>query len=271
MLERERKITIARLLDLRGFATIHDIVEATGASEATIRRDFGEMERTGSLLRVRGGVELSGARSARGALSADAAKLGEVARAGPAEPPLDSRLGINQEKKRRIARQACLGIRPGDTIMIDGGSTTYHMAEFLAGMAITVVTNSFAIAEHLVRHSECTVILPEGVVNPNSRLILNNLCADPFANYNASVAFMGVEGISETTLSNSDPLLIQMERAMIARSRELVILADETKFGTIGHLTLCPTDRATRIITTKDADREMVGRLREKGIEIVTV
>ncbi len=257
MLERERKQTIVRLLDLHNFATIHDIVEATGASEATIRRDFIEMEKVELLRRVRGGAEI-----------VRAAGQDEES-VGAAEPSLDSRVGVNQEKKRRIAREACQSIQPGDTIMIDGGSTTFHMAEYLATMAITVVTNSFAIAEHLVRHSACTVILPEGVVNPKSQLILNNLSADPFANYNASVAFMGIEGISENTLTNSEPLLIQMERAMIAHSRKLVILADETKFGKIGHLTLCPSSRATRIITTKDADPEIVAALREKGIEIV--
>ena len=263
MLERERKRTIARLLDLRGFATIHDIVEATEASEATIRRDFSEMERDGILARVRGGVEMI-----RGA---EPPKSREGEEAARAEPPLDSRLGINQEKKRRIARTACLGIRPGDTIMIDGGSTTYHMAEYLATMSLTVVTNSFAIAEHLVRHSDCRVILPEGVVHPDSRLILNNLGADPFANYNASAVFMGIEGISVNTLTNSDPLLIQMERSMIAHSRELVILADDTKFGKTGHLALCPSERAGRIITTKDADAGIVAALRDRGIVVILV
>jgi DeoR/GlpR family transcriptional regulator of sugar metabolism len=50
-----------------------------------------------------------------------------------------------------------------------------------------------------------------------------------------------------------------------------VILADETKFGAIGHLVLCPTERATRIVTTTEADPELVSRLRDKGVEIVMV
>lgn len=258
MLERERKQNILRLLDIRGFATIHDIVEATGSSEATIRRDFVEMEKEGLLNRVRGGVE----RSRTPGTSA----LNETS-----EPPLEGRLGINSEKKRRIAREACLGIIPGDTIMIDGGSTTFHMAEFLASMELTVVTNSFAIAEHLVRHSRCSVILPEGVVNPRSRLILNYLAPDPFANYSASIAFMGIEGILADRLTNSDPLLIQAERSMIDHARNLVILADETKFGRIGHLTLCPSERASRIITTREADPGLVAALRERGIEVTLV
>jgi len=255
MLERERSQTILRLLDLRNFATIHDIVEATGASEATIRRTFIEMEEEGLLRRVRGGVELLEGKESR----------------VPVEPSLDSRVGVNREKKRRIAKRAASLISPGDTIFIDGGSTTFHMVEFISALAITVVTNSFAIAEHLVRHSICTVILPEGTVNPSSLLILNNLSSDPFANYHASMVFMGIEGITGKALTNSEPLLIQAERAMIEHAQELVILADGSKFGKIGSLTLCPVERAQRIITTTDADAVLLNALREKGVEILTV
>ena len=258
MLERERRDTILRLLDLHGWASIHEVVEACGASEATIRRDFIEMELEALLRRVRGGAELIRERAA--------------GTAGPrGEQPLDRRVSINSEKKRRIARQACSYIKSGDTIIIDGGSTTFHMVEYLSSLSITVVTNSFAIASHLIRHSLCTIILPEGRVNPNSQLILNNLSADPFANYHAATAFMGIEGISATSLTNSEPLLIQSERAMILHAQELVILADETKFGRTGNLALCPVERATRIISTKEAEGPIVEELRRKGIEIVLV
>jgi DeoR family ulaG and ulaABCDEF operon transcriptional repressor len=255
MLEAERKDTIVRLLDMHGYASIHEIVEAVGASEATVRRDFIEMENEDLLRRVRGGVEQTKGH----------------AKSGQQEPSLDRRVSLNSEKKRRIARQACSYVRDGDTIIIDGGSTTFHMVEYLSSMSITVVTNSFAIASHLIKHSGCTVILPEGSVNPNSQLILNTLSADPFANYHAVIAFMGIEGITETSLTNSEPLLIQSERAMILHARDLIILADETKFGKIGNLSLCPVEKASKIITTKDAEGDMTKALRIKGIEIVLV
>ncbi len=254
MLERERKETILRLLDLHSFVTIHDVTAATGSSEATIRRAFIDMEREGLLNRLRGGVERAQDR-------AD----------GRREPPLDSRISINREKKRRIAKGAVSLLHDGETIFIDGGSTTFHMVEYIAPFSLTVVTNSFAIAEHLIRYSKCTVILPEGKVDPSSLLILNNLSSDPFANYHASKAFMGIEGITTTVLTNSEPLLIQAERAMIAHAEELIILADETKFGKTGNLTLCPVEKASRIITTTDANAETIHSLKEKGLEILLV
>jgi DeoR family ulaG and ulaABCDEF operon transcriptional repressor len=145
------------------------------------------------------------------------------------------------------------------------------MVEFLTGFSLKIVTNSFAIARHLLDHSRCTVILPEGTIDPVSQLILNNLSSDPFENYSASLAIMGTGGITETSLTNHEKLVIQAERAMIAHTRELIVVADESKFGAICHLTLCPVERASKIITTVDADRNLVQILREKGIDVIQV
>lgn len=257
MLERQRKDAIIRILSLHGVASIHDVVEATGASESTIRRDFIELEAGGSLQRVRGGVQIPA-----GADVPD--KTQRVS-------DFDRRTAINHEKKRRIAQKACSLISDGETVFIDGGTTTFHMVEFLSAFSARIVTNSFAVASYLVKHSSCTVILPEGTIDPGTQLILSNLTADPFANYSASKAIMGTGGISETSLTNDEKLVIQTERAMIAHSRELIILADDSKFGKINHLTLCPVERARTVITTGDADPALVSVLREKGIEIVMV
>jgi DeoR family ulaG and ulaABCDEF operon transcriptional repressor len=255
MLEPERKGLILRLLSLYTFVNIHEIVDATKTSEATIRRDFAEMERAGLLRRVRGGVEVI-----RMAIKEPGEEL-----------PLDRRVVFNHEKKRKIAKAASSFIKPGETIIIDGGSTTFLMAEFLTLMDITIVTNSFAIIEHLFKHSQCRLILPEGMLDPRTQLILNSVNPDPFANYRASIAFMGVEGISEDFLTNTSPNNIQMERSMIAHASEIIILADDSKFGKIGHLALCPVERATRIITSADASPELVEELRMKGVEVIQV
>lgn len=257
MLERQRKETIIRLVEMHKFTSVHEVVEATGASESTIRRDFIDLENEKKLLRVRGGVQRhldSGANDVSTSF-----------------PSFDLRTTINLEKKRRIAKEAVNLLRDGETIFVDGGTTTYQMVEYLSAFTLTVVTNSFAVANHLIRHTNCTVILPEGIVDPESQLIMSNLTPDPFQNYAAAKAFMGIQGITNTSLTNSAPLIIQSERAMIAHAQELIILADDSKFGHVGSLTLCPVENATKIITTVDADREITSGLAEKGIEIIKV
>jgi DeoR family ulaG and ulaABCDEF operon transcriptional repressor len=257
MLERQRKETILRLVDLHRFTSVHEVVEATGASESTIRRDFIDLEIEKKLQRVRGGVQRHDDSSSEETISN--------------QPSFDLRTTINQEKKRRIAKEAVSLLKDGETIFIDGGSTTFQMVEFLSSFSLTVVTNSFAVANHLIRHTNCTVILPEGIVDPESQLIMSNLTPDPFQNYAAAKAFMGIQGITDTSLTNSAPLIIQAERAMIAHSQELIILADDSKFGHVGSLTLCPVEKASRIITTADANSEITDQLKEKGIQISRV
>jgi DeoR family ulaG and ulaABCDEF operon transcriptional repressor len=257
MLERQRKETILRLVDLHRFTSVHEVVEATGASESTIRRDFIDLEIEMKLQRVRGGVQRQDDSSSEETISN--------------QPSFDLRTTINQEKKRRIAKEAVSLLKDGETIFIDGGSTTFQMVEFLSSFSLTVVTNSFAVANHLIRHTNCTVILPEGIVDPESQLIMSNLTPDPFQNYAAAKAFMGIQGITDTSLTNSAPLIIQAERAMIAHSQELIILADDSKFGHVGSLTLCPVEKASRIITTADANSEITDQLKEKGIQISRV
>ncbi len=172
MLERQRKETILRLVDLHRFTSVHEVVEATGASESTIRRDFIDLEVEKKLQRVRGGVQRQDDSSSEETSSN--------------QPSFDLRTTINQEKKRRIAKEAVSLLKDGETIFIDGGSTTFQMVEFLSSFSLTVVTNSFAVANHLIRHTGCTVILPEGIVDPESQLIMSNLTPDPFQDYAAA-------------------------------------------------------------------------------------
>jgi DeoR family transcriptional regulator, ulaG and ulaABCDEF operon transcriptional repressor len=257
MLERQRKNAILRMLDLYDIVSIHDIIAATGASESTLRRDFATLERERRLRRVRGGVQRDG-----GSRSRPAAPSGRA--------PFDLRATVNTEKKRRIAQRACTLLSEGETIFVDGGTTTFQMVEFLASLPVTVVTNSFAIASRLIEGT-AQVVVPEGVIDRTSQLILSTVNSDPFANYSASKAFVGVEGITCSVLTNSESRIIQSERSMIGHVQDLIVLADGSKFGARGHLTLCPVERVSCIITTTDADPDIVACLRDQSISVILV
>jgi DeoR family ulaG and ulaABCDEF operon transcriptional repressor len=249
MLAAERRALILRLLARDGIAPLVDIARLSGASEATVRRDLAGLAAEGLVDRVHGGA---------------------VARpGGTAEVPLEERAGIAAEKKRRIARRAAAFCADGDTIMVDGGSTTLQLAPFLRGLRLRVITNSLPLAEELSREGACTVILGGGVVQPVSRLILDPFRDDPFSDYSASTVFMGVFGIDEAGATNTDELLIRTERAMIARARRLVVLADSGKFGLRGSLQLCGFDRIATVVTDDGIDGRWRALLAERGVELV--
>lgn len=261
MLERERLATITQLLESKRFVSVHDVVRSTGASESTVRRDFVDLESSGLARRVRGGLESVAASETPAPAGAAIGILGSF----------QQRSAMHLAQKRKIAERAAGLLRPGDTIFVDGGTTTFQLAHHLTSLALNVVTNSLALAYHLATQSHCTVTIPEGRIDSESLLILNTFSEDPFANYSAARAFVGVEGITERGLTNNDPVLIQAERAMIHHAEELIVLADETKFGMIGTLSLAPIEQVTTLITTRKAPEAIVDAIRAKGVEVMLV
>jgi DeoR family ulaG and ulaABCDEF operon transcriptional repressor len=153
MHERERHRIILSAVQEKSVVTIQDISELTEASEATIRRDIAALHVQGKIRRVRGGAE-----------AVHPPQLGNLA-----GRPFRVSESVNIDKKRSIARAAVDLCDPGDAIIINGGTTTFQMVHFMAAQRMQVMTNSFAIAEHLVKHSKNTVTVPGGVIYRASR------------------------------------------------------------------------------------------------------
>ena len=257
MLEEERRLAILRLLSKRMYASVGEIAGTLGVSEATVRRDLAKMDGVGELTRLRGGAKTN--------------KESESAFSSLPEPPFTLRAGEFSECKRRIAEFGVSLCEDGETIIIDGGSTTFSMAEFLKPKHLIILTNSFAIAEVLIKQSRNTVILPGGVVYPESMLLLDHFNADYYANFSADKVFMSVAGIDEQGLTNTDALLIETERSMINRGREVYILADSGKFTRRGNLRLCGFDKVTAVITDSAVDKRYRELLAEHNVRCYIV
>lgn len=257
MLEPERHDLILQLLKHKRFVDVHEICKTTGASVTTIRRDLSKLEEQALVRRVHGGAEL-----AEIAVT-DSQSFGEV--------PFAYRKGYRNKEKTRIAQYAAGLCSKKDTIIIDGGSTTFQMSTFLVDVGCQIITNSFSIAEYLLRNGNNKVIIPGGMVYKNSELILDPFQNNFYSNYVANKTFMGVSGIGPKGLTNSDPQLIQAERKMIECAEEVIILADSSKFDFVGSLYLCDFDDVSLIITDTgliESQRELVT---SREVSIVTV
>jgi DeoR family ulaG and ulaABCDEF operon transcriptional repressor len=257
MLERERQALILRVLRQGRFASVSDIASLARVSEATVRRDLSHLAGRGLLRRVRGGAEL--------------ADPPPGAESSGTQLPFAYRQGLELEKKRSIARRAVSLCSEGDTVFIDGGSTTFQMAEFLRSTRLQIMTNSFAIAQALVGVSENTVVLSGGTIYPDSQLILDPFEEEAFRNYYATRAFMGVYGLDEMGATNTELLLIRTERAMIEHSRDLVVLADSSKFNRRGSLKLCGLERIRTLITDSGITPEQGEMVRSQSVELIVV
>src|SRR5690606_3511431 len=168
----------------------------------------------------------------------------------------------NLDLKRVIARRVLFRSEEGDSIIINGGSTTFQMVHFLALRRLQVLTNSFAIAEHLLHQSKSTVIVPGGAIYRDQSLILSPFDNDVIRNFYGRRMFMGCQGVSPLGVMESDALIIQSEQKLMGQADELVLMVDSSKFTRRSSLILCPLDRVSTLITDdgiSDEARRLVG------------
>src|SRR5215475_11291789 len=251
MLQRQRHHMICEIVANQGYATVPDLMARLEASRATVARDIQELALAGRIRKVRGGAE---------------AMHGAPALA---EPNFDANQLRNRELKRAIARAAAELCAPGDSIIMDGGTTVYAMTEFLAGRELEVLTNSFPIAEYLMKRGTARVILPGGEVFREQGLILSPFEDDAIERFVASKIFIGARAITQHGLMQTDPLLIRAEQKLLRQAETVVVVTDSSKFRNRGSLILCPLERIHAIITDDGIETATHKMLTDAGIKVI--
>ena len=258
MHERERWQVIKAMLKQQLLVRIADVCRATGASEASVRRDFSRLAEMGTATRVRGGLEaMPGSQMA----SSDAPSL--------ATRSFEISKTLNVAAKRAIARAAVALCSDGDAIIINGGTTTFEMGEFLRERRLKVLTNSYPLAETLIHRSNCRVALPGGEVYREQKLIVSPFEEDAIQHYSASRMFMSAISIGPLGVIEGDPLIARAETKLLKRAEKLVVLADSSKFTPRGSLVVCPLSRISTLITDAQAPKEALDMLRDAGVEVM--
>ncbi|CAN7223505.1 MULTISPECIES: DeoR/GlpR family DNA-binding transcription regulator [Rhizobium/Agrobacterium group] len=253
MHERERHRIILSATQEKAVVTVQDIAELTDASEATIRRDIASLHVQGKLRRVRGGAE-----------AVHPPQLGNLA-----ARPFRVSESVNIDKKRAIARKAVDLCNDGDAIILNGGTTTFQMVHYMAARRLQVMTNSFAIAEHLVKHSKCNVSVPGGAIYRDQSLILSPFENDAIRNFYARRIFLGAQGVGALGIMESDALVIQSEQKLMRQAEELIVMVDSSKFRKRSSLILCPLENVSTIITDDGISDEAARMVEDAGVELL--
>jgi DeoR family ulaG and ulaABCDEF operon transcriptional repressor len=253
MHEKERHRIILSAVQDRPVVTVPDMCALTGASEATIRRDIAALHVAKKLRRVRGGAEA----------------LNPTKFPGLAGRPFTVNETIRIAQKQAIARAAVELCDDGDPVIINGGTTTFQMVHPLASRQLQIFTNSFPIAEHLLKNSKNTILLSGGVIYREQNIVLSPFENDVTRNFYAKRMFMGAQGVGPLGLMEADPLLIQAEHKLIGQADELVVLVDSTKFQKRSSLVLCPLERAHTIITDDEITDRAAAMLESAGVNLI--
>lgn len=255
MHEKERHRIILSAVQDRPVVTVLDVCNLTGASEATVRRDIATLHMQKKLRRVRGGAEA----------------ITPPQFVGLAGRPFAVNEAMRIKEKQAIARAAVDLCEDGDSIIINGGTTTFQMVHPLASRRMQVFTNSFPIAEHLLKHSKNTIMLSGGTIYREQNIILSPFDNDVTRNFYAKRMFMGVQGLGPLGLMEADPLLIQAEQKLIGQADELVVLADSSKFENRSSLVLCPLARITTVITDEMVSDKAASMLEAAEVNLIVV
>jgi DeoR family transcriptional regulator, ulaG and ulaABCDEF operon transcriptional repressor len=258
MINHARRKSLLKLLTERHSVTVTELEPLLNASAATIRRDIAVLAASKHLKKVHGGAQML-----------------------PVEKPSTSSLvgvtfqqniGQHVAQKRAIARRAAQMCRDGETIIVNGGTTTFMMAEPLAASRMTILTNSFLMAQALLTNSLNDILLPGGKVYRDQNVIVSPFENDVIQNHYASKMFMGAVAVSPLGLLESDPLLVRAEIKLIKQAEELIVLVDSSKFSSKrAGLIVCPLSRVRTVITDDGVSGETVEMLQGQGIEVIVV
>jgi len=207
----ERRSRLLDLVRIRGFAALEELVRELGVSESTIRRDLDALEEQGSAKRTHGGVLYAGGM--------------------PRLAEFDERQPAHWAAKRAIAAKAAEIIGDGETVLLDGGTTTYEVARLLVGRPLQVVTNSLPVANLFASELRTDLVLLGGYVSPRT-----GVCLGPYANellgrLHVTTTVLSAAGIADEGLFNAHLLLAETEQAMLKAAGRVVVVADSSKFG----------------------------------------
>ncbi|HEX4128455.1 MAG TPA: DeoR/GlpR family DNA-binding transcription regulator [Pirellulales bacterium] len=251
MLAEQRRHRLLEMVRLKGFASLPDLANELEVSESTVRRDLESLEEQGSAKRTHGGVFYTGS--------------------SPQLPHFEEREPAQWDKKRAIARRAAELIDDGDTLLLDGGTTTYEVARLLLGRRLQVVTNSLPVANLLASNPQTDLVLIGGYVYPRTGVALGPYANEMLAAVNTRRTIMSVAGINERGFYNSNLLLVETERAMMRASEEVIVVADSTKLGHQSLAHLCALDEVDCLVVDDGIDKRWRQAINAAGVRLIVV
>ncbi|GGR61312.1 DeoR/GlpR family DNA-binding transcription regulator [Streptomyces roseolus] len=249
MLAAERRAHLLELLARTGKVVAKDVAADLRISEDTVRRDLRDLAAEGLCQRVYGGA----------------------LPVSPAVVDYDARQALASDGKRKVASVAARLVRPGGSVILDGGTTALAVARALPrDLACTVITHSPTIATALIGHPRAELFLIGGRVFKHSAVACGAAAVEAARNVSAELCLLGVTGVHpEAGLTTGDADEAAMKRALSARAADTYVLASSEKIGTASPYRVLPWESITGLITDADPRDATVGRLRTLGVDVL--
>jgi len=246
----ERRRRIEDLLRRQAVASLSEVIEVTGASEATVRRDLALLERGGLLARTRGGARA-------------------IQRHSTLEEEFEIRQSRDRREKRLIGQRAAELLTDGMTLFLTDGTTAYALAQCIVSRHLTVVTSGLNIAQLLAGSAGIEVVVLGGRLRAMSFGTTGPPAVDTIVSLHAEVAFIAPDGVTlEGGVRDFSLDDAAVARAMSASSSRTVVIASPSKIGFEARARVVDWSQVDVLVTASPPD-EFVHGLRERGVDVL--
>ena len=224
LLKAERHNQIRALVNREGRVTVQELSAQFGVSEATARRDLEELNGLGQIQRTHGG----------------AVQVEKTSK----EPPMMQRIGERPDEKERIGKAAAGLIQNNETIFLGSGTTVIEIAHSLpADITLTVITNSLPVVNELANHPGIELIVIGGMLRQSELSMVGHVAEQAVREFRADRIFLGMHAIDAISGFTNDFLPeIMTDRAIMSIGRQVVVLADHSKFERISSILVAPSN-----------------------------
>ena len=245
-----RRSLVAEYVRSHGGASVADLAVAFGVSGDTVRRDLDLLDGQGLLQRTHGGAV---------AVPTPAADLGSIAERGVRQLPA----------KRAIGMAAARLIRPGDTVLVNGGSTAVAVARAIGSRDIALVTCSPAVAQEAGETVGRGVFLLGGRWHPGFGVVVGPVVLPGAARLRADLLIMGAAGVSADGVSIANIEEAEMLSGMIEAAARVVVVADSSKFDRAAFALLAGLDHVDVLVTERAPAGDLAAALAEATVEVI--
>jgi DeoR/GlpR family transcriptional regulator of sugar metabolism len=187
----------------------------------------------------------------------------------PKLPHFEAAETARWEQKRAIARRAAELIVDGDSILLDGGSTTYELARLLVGRPLHVVTTSLPVANLFAADTSADLVMVGGNICPRSGVARGPKANEMLATLRVRKTILSVAAIHEDGFFNNNLLLVETERSMMQAADEVIVVADSSKFGYQSLAHLCELGAVDDLVVDAGVSSQWREKVAAAGVELL--
>lgn len=252
LLLTDRWQMIMDLINANNGTTIRELCAQIGMSPNTARRDLEALQKRGLVIRTHGRI------------------LPCLSMGRRSPPTVAESRTTNPDLKTAIGKVAATLVQPHDTVLMDGGFTTYQVARHIEARDFHVATNSLDVAGVLATRSDVNLTVIGGDLWGSTGSMTGWFALDQINRINADKAILGNDGVSLLEgLSCFNSEMSLLKRAMSSRAKRVIIVADHTKIGKYCKFTWAEMSKMSTLVTDSRIDPQMLAMLRGAGVEVI--